>query len=116
MASMGKRYLIEIEFPNADNQLKAGMTGTAYFEGKDGGEVLAIPRESIVGNLQDAKVYVVEDEKAKLKNVMPGVIFGNLIQIKGGLTEGETVIVSGQINLEDGMSITTGVEGSEVMN
>lgn len=104
-ATQGKRYLVEIEFPNPDNQLKAGMSGTAYFEGKTAGEVLAIPRESIVGNLQNASVYVEEAGKAKLKSVKTGVIFGNLIQIKEGLTEGETVIVSGQINLQDGMSI-----------
>lgn len=111
-ATQGKRYLVEIEFPNTDNQLKAGMSGTAYFEGKTAGEVLAIPRESIVGNLQNASVYVEEAGKAKLKSVKTGVIFGNLIQIKEGLVEGETVIVSGQINLQDGMTISVEPEKS----
>ena len=83
------------------------MTATAYFEGGEKNEVLAVPRASIVGDLQNAKVYVVEGEKAVLRKVEVGSVFGKNIQIKNGLLAGETVVVSGQINLEDGMTITT---------
>ncbi|MEO1260928.1 MAG: efflux RND transporter periplasmic adaptor subunit [Bacteroidota bacterium] len=106
MAGQGKRYLVDIEFPNNANKLKAGMTGTAFFSGGEKSEVLAVPRASIVGDLKNAKVYVVDGEKAVLKEVEVGKVFGNNIQIKKGLEPGETVVVSGQINLEDGMTIS----------
>ena len=105
-AGAGKRYLVEIELPNPKMKLKAGMTGTVFFAGQSDGEVLAIPRESIVGNLQDAKVYIVENNTAILKSVKTGAIIGNNIQVKSGLAEGEIIVVSGQINLEDGMTIS----------
>ncbi len=107
-AGIGKRYLVEIELPNPENKLKAGMTGTVYFEGESASEVLAVPRESIVGNLQAAKIYVVENNVAVLKSIKAGAIFGNNVQVKTGLQEGETIVVSGQINLEDGMTISKG--------
>ena len=105
-AGTGKRYLVEIEFPNNENQLKAGMTGTAYFDGKGTKSVLSIPRESLVGNLKEAKVYTIDGETAVLKNIEVGSVFGNRIQIKSGLNDGDIVVVSGQINLEDGKKIT----------
>ena len=106
-AGEGRRYLVEIEFLNKANKLKAGMTGTAYFAGGEKAEVLAVPRASIVGDLKNAKVYVVDGDQAKLRKVEVGSVFGNKIQIKNGLSIGETVVVSGQINLEDGMTIST---------
>ncbi len=105
-AGVGRRYLVEIEIPNRGRQLKAGMTATAFFDGSSSMEVLAIPRESVVGNLQNAKVYVVEDGKALLRSIQTGLVFGNKVQVKNGLTAGETIIVSGQINLEDGMEVS----------
>ena len=69
------------------------------------GETLAIPRESIVGDLQNAKVYIVEEGKAVLRSIQVGTVFDKNIQVKKGLQEGETIVVSGQINLEDGMVI-----------
>ncbi len=116
MANTSRRYLVEVEVQNPGNQLKAGMSGTVYFSGKTEDAMLAVPRECIVGNLRDAKVYVVESGRAKLKNVKTGIIFGNLIQIREGLQEGETIVVSGQINLEDGMAITTEANGIKAVN
>lgn len=105
-AGPSRRYLVEIELPNKGGELKAGMAGTAFFEGGSSREVLAIPRESIVGNLQDAKVYVVENGKAILRTLQTGPVFGDMVQIREGLNLGEEIVVSGQINLEDGMTIS----------
>lgn len=104
-AGPSSRYLVEIEIANPGGDLKAGMTGTVYFEGGASREVLAIPRESVVGSLQDAKVYVVQNNKAILKSVETGAIFGDKVQVRSGLNEGDSIVVSGQINLEDGMDI-----------
>lgn len=104
-AGQARRYLVEVEIPNPSGTLRAGMTGSASFDGAAAREVLAIPREAIVGSLQDAKVYVVSEGKAVLRPVETGLIFGDKVQIRNGLSEGETIVVSGQINLEDGTPI-----------
>ncbi len=104
-ADSSRRYLVEIEIVNLGDTLKAGMTGTVAFKGGSTRQVLAVPREAIVGSLQDAKVYVVENGKAVLRPVTVGSVFGNRVQVRDGLKEGETIVVSGQINLEDGKEI-----------
>ena len=105
-AGPSRRYLIEIDVKNNNRAIKAGMTATAYFAGGEKKEVLAVPRESIVGNLQNAKIYVVENDKAILKNIRTGAIIGDMVQVKNGLDLNETIVTSGQINLEDGMAIS----------
>ncbi len=104
-ADASRRYLVEIEINNLGDSLKAGMTGTVYFKGGATRQVLSVPREAIVGSLQDAKVYVVENGKAALKPVVTGSVFNNRVQVKEGLSEGDEIVVSGQINLEDGKDI-----------
>lgn len=104
-AGPSRRYLVEIEIMNSGESLKAGMTGTVFFKGGSTRQVLAIPRESIVGSLQDAKVYVVENGKAVLRSIVSGSVFNGHVQVQDGLKEGETIVVSGQINLEDGKEI-----------
>ncbi|MCC6725424.1 MAG: efflux RND transporter periplasmic adaptor subunit, partial [Saprospiraceae bacterium] len=104
-ADASRRYLVEIEIANTGDVLKAGMTGTVYFKGGASRQVLAVPREAIVGSLQDAKIYVVESGKAVLKPIVTGNVFNNLVQIREGLSAGDEIVVSGQINLEDGKDI-----------
>jgi membrane fusion protein, multidrug efflux system len=105
-ADVSRRYLVEIEIVNLGDVLKSGMTGTVNFKGGASRQVLAIPREAIVGSLQDAKVYVVADGKAVLKQVVTGSVFEHYVHIKEGLEVGDEIVVSGQINLQDGMKIT----------
>ncbi len=105
-ATPNKRYLVELECPNPGNVLRSGMSATARFGNGGPRQVLAVPREAIVGSLQDARVYVVKDGKALLKSVRTGQILGSYVEIAEGLREGETIVVSGQINLEDGKAIT----------
>lgn len=104
-ATPNKRYLVEVECPNPGNVLRSGMTATAHFGNGGPVEVLAVPREAIVGSLQDAKVYVLDGKKALLRPVQTGRIMGDKVEILSGLEQGETIVVSGQINLEDGKAI-----------
>ncbi|MCF8245113.1 MAG: efflux RND transporter periplasmic adaptor subunit [Saprospiraceae bacterium] len=104
-AGSARRYLVEIEILNTGDNLKAGMTGTVFFKGGSTRQVLSVPREAIVGSLQDAKIYVIENGKAILRPVVTGDVFDSHVQVKDGVKEGEPIVVSGQINLEDGMEI-----------
>lgn len=97
-------YPIEIEVANSGkNELKAGMYGTAYFNFPQQEDVIQIPRSSFVGSVNSNQVYVMSaDSVATLRQVTPGKIFGDKVVILQGLEEGETVITTGQINLNDG--------------
>lgn len=98
-------FPVEIEIPNANNELRAGMYGTANFGGNGTSNVLVIPRTAFVGSVSDNKVFVVKNGKAIETNVVAGRNFGNNIEVLSGLNEGDQVIVSGQINLLDQTAI-----------
>lgn len=104
-ATPNKRYLVEVECSNPDNVLRSGMTATAHFGNGGPVEVLSVPREAIVGSMQEAKVYILDGKTAVLRPVQTGQFIDDKVEIKSGLQKGETIVVSGQINLEDGKAI-----------
>jgi membrane fusion protein (multidrug efflux system) len=99
-------FPIEIEIVNnADNSLKAGMYGTANFGSKQKQQLKVVPRNAFVGSVSSNEVFVVENGIAKLKKVTSGRILGEQVEIVDGLSDGETVIITGQINLQDGNTV-----------
>ncbi|MCU0446391.1 MAG: efflux RND transporter periplasmic adaptor subunit [Microscillaceae bacterium] len=107
-ADNSKRYEVEIALANnPQNPLKAGMFGTAYFEFNTSGKSLLIPRKAIVGSLRDAKIYVAQaNQTAQLRNIKVGIVKGDKIEIIEGIKESENIIITGQINLQDGAKIS----------
>ncbi len=99
-------YPIEMEVANiSGKQLKAGMFGTAHFDLPKASAAILIARTAFVGGVNSNQVYVMQDSTAKLRKVIAGRIFGDKVEIREGLNEGETVITSGQINLIDGAKV-----------
>jgi RND family efflux transporter MFP subunit len=95
-------YPVEISLPNSkEHPLKAGMFGKAVFRTSGEEPVLVIPRETLVGSIKDAKVFVVENGKAFLRPIVAGTAYNNKIEVLEGLKEGEQVVVNGQNNLKD---------------
>ncbi|TKB96198.1 efflux RND transporter periplasmic adaptor subunit [Pedobacter cryophilus] len=99
-------FPVEIELVNnAEKQIKAGMYGTAIFEFPKQAPTLTIPRTSFVGSVSSNKIYVMQNRLAKERKVIAGRILAEQVEILDGLKEGETVIISGQINLIDGVKV-----------
>ncbi|MFW0737549.1 efflux RND transporter periplasmic adaptor subunit [Flavobacterium sp. T12S277] len=100
-------FPVEIEITNnTNNDLKAGMYGTANFASKQQKQhLMVVPRNAFVGSVSSNEIFVVEKGTAKLRKVTAGRILGDKVEIINGLTDGETVIVTGQINLQDGNSV-----------
>src|SRR5690606_26043471 len=89
-ADKSLKYDVEIEFENpANNSLRAGMYGTAHFVVAEKKEVLLIPREAIVGSIQNPSVYVVKDSIANLTEVKIGTVTQNQVEILSGVKAGE---------------------------
>jgi len=93
-------FPVDIEVKNnAGNELRAGMYGTAVFGADRLASVLTIPRTAFVGSVSSNQVFVNENNKAVLKTITSGRNFGDYIEVIDGLTAGQIVITSGQINL-----------------
>lgn len=101
-ADASLKFPVEIEIKNnSNNDLRAGMYGTAYFGNKDSSKVLTIDRNAFVGSVNSNKVYVIKNGKAVLKTIVSGRNFGDYIEVVSGLNNGEQIVTSGQINLYD---------------
>ena len=100
-------FPIEIEVAN-NGKLKAGMYGTVVFKTANGGatsSMLTVPAEAFVNGVSSGQLFVVDNGTAKLIKVTVGKVYGTRVQVIDGLKEGEQVITSGQINLENGSKI-----------
>lgn len=100
-------YPVEIEIKNISGKaLKAGMYGTAHFKPAQQVSSLMIPRSSFQGGINSNLVFLNDNGKAKLQKVVAGRAYGDQVEIREGLKDGDQVIVTGQINLVDGKDIT----------
>ena len=96
-----RRLLVRATVQNPEDLLKPEMFASATILTGEGDTGLAIPREAIIYEGSTARVWVARDDKAiELRQVKPGLISGNMIQILEGLRPGEKVITKGSLFID----------------
>ena len=103
-------FEVEVTVPNPHNRLKVGMIASLSVPGATRHEMpLVVPLTSVVRPKDDPSgyaVYVVEqtggDSFAHLRKVQVGEVYGNLITVTAGIRQGERVVSSGTMLLNDG--------------
>lgn len=107
-ADNAHNYAVRILIKNNDplTILKAGMYGTALLNNGSNQEALVIPRAALLGSAKNPQVFVVENEKAVLKSIKTGRTFNESIEVVQGLRNGETVVITGHINLADNSNVS----------
>ena len=110
-ADSAMKFPVEILVANKDRKLKAGMYATAQL-GSDAqsSTALVVPHSAFVGSVSQNKIFKIINGKnaqgedilqAQEITVKSGRNFGDKVEIISGLTAGEKVIVSGQINIDN---------------
>lgn len=100
----GLNYPVEVHF-DGNSALRVGMYLKVNFDSAEEQTGILIPRKAVVGSVLSANVYVAENGKAVKREVTLGDMFGDKIEILSGLVEGENIIVSGLMNVSDGVDI-----------
>jgi Cu(I)/Ag(I) efflux system membrane fusion protein len=86
---------IRVTVPNRDLRLKPGMFTTFYIDAVIGAEELVLPTEAILATGERDLVFVREpDGMLYSREVLLGSRAGDLVQVLGGVSEGETVVAS----------------------
>jgi membrane fusion protein, multidrug efflux system len=99
-------YPVEIVIQNHSKYLlKSGTFAKVMIKLPVAAEAIYIPRESLLGSITDAEVYVAENNKAKLKKIVVGQGNDKYIKVISGLKKEDLVIVNGQINLCENKAI-----------
>lgn len=66
---------------------------------------IMLPSESIIPEMQGQKVFIVKDGKAQPQQIRTGLRTETHLQVIGGLSSGDTVIVTGIMQLRPSMSV-----------
>ncbi len=98
-----------LSFPNKNNLLRAGMTGTLRIKNSSSAQSIVIPYKAVVEQLGEYYVYIPGDSsKVSQRKVLLGKPLGTNIIIKDGLQQGEKIVIEGVQNLREGVKVTIG--------
>ena len=97
-------YPIEITIDNA-NGLKAGTFVNVDFSQKSNQKALQIPRAALVESIKNPYVYVINGNTVSRRTITVGRDFGDTIEVLSGLSAGDQVVTTGQLNLSDGKPV-----------
>lgn len=99
-------FPVEVEISNSGrNQLKGGTFVNVQLAVGANKQGLYIPREALQGSIKEAKVYVAENGRAVLKNIIIGRESNERLEVLSGISPNDKVIVSGQVNLSNNQQI-----------
>jgi multidrug efflux system membrane fusion protein len=104
-------FEVEVTVPNEQSVLKVGMVASLQLaETAPMQSTTLLPLAAIVrapGKPKSFAVYVFDQksQKVAVREVELGEFLGNMIPVKSGLKEGETVVVMGANLLSDGDSV-----------
>jgi multidrug efflux pump subunit AcrA (membrane-fusion protein) len=111
--SASRTKLITLRFDRNDSRINAGMFAHVRINTKNYPNALAIPAEAVMHKHGVETVYVTRNGQAELREIVTGVTIDGLIEIKSGLSAGETVVIQGQQLLSSGAAVRV-IGGDEV--
>jgi RND family efflux transporter MFP subunit len=103
---------IELDNESSGNRLRPGMFGQASVVEKEYQNTIQIPDTALYPSEKGFFVFIIEGNTAKMRPVETGVRQGGKVQITKGLEGGESVVVFGGNNLNDGEQIVVQQEGN----
>lgn len=96
---------VEAEVANVEGLLKPGQFATVRITQPEPENAVMVPVSAVKTEGDTNKVYVVEAGAARERLVLLGLLEGDMIQVKTGVAEGETVAISGLGELFDGVMV-----------
>ena len=96
---------VEIQVDNKDHRLKPGMFARVSIVTQRRDGVLMLSKDWLVRQSATPQVFVNENGKASRRVVSLGVEGEQYVEVLKGLQAGEEIIVAGQYELKDGMSV-----------
>jgi RND family efflux transporter MFP subunit len=99
---LNKKFGVEVVIDNPDGTLRPGTFGDLIFELQSHENALVVPQNAV---LDDVYIFIVEAGKAVRRNVTLGIQNTTMIEVLGGLAEGDAVVVEGNFGLEEGAAV-----------
>jgi RND family efflux transporter MFP subunit len=101
-----RTMLVEVDVPNPKLTLSPGMYAETVISLQQRDRVLTIPSQSVVQDGNQSYVLALDQaNKVQKKTVALGIQGSDRTEIVKGLSQGEQVIVSGQVNYQPGETV-----------
>jgi RND family efflux transporter MFP subunit len=102
----GSRTLLtEIDVPNPDRALSPGLYCQVELKIPRKAPSLIVPSEAIIFNRDGLSVAVVEDGVAHIRKINPVRDMGTSVEVNAGVSNGDQVILSPQVDMTDGRKV-----------
>lgn len=102
-ASLTPKVQVKLRLLDGDEALAVGFEADTSIQVEKSGAVLAIPREAVKTDKEGRSiVYMARDGKAESSEVTTGISDDYLIEIRSGLSEGDTVVINPPEELKSG--------------
>ena len=100
-----RSLLIEVDLPNPDHALRPGTFAEVALGLREIPNALVLPPQAVNSGPTGKSVFVIEQGKAKSLAVQTGITDGKWIEITGGLSGDEEVVVVGKRKLLEGSPV-----------
>lgn len=99
-----RTFDVELGIDNPGGRLKSGMMGDARLD-LGGREMLAVPVDALLDREGVRSVFVVKEGRARERVVSVVIISDEWVGVKGGIEEGDRVVIFGLRGLSDGAKV-----------
>ncbi len=99
-------FMVRALYPNTGHVLLPGRYASIRLKKQEIPNAIAIPSEAIVPEMGKDKVFVYKSGKAQPVEVITGLRTDAEVQVVRGLQMGDTILVSGTLQLRTGLPVT----------
>ena len=102
----GRSVKVRVRLLNPEPRLQANMAAEVHVTATTGRRMLLVPREAVIRTARrSALIRVLDDGRFQPVEVVAGEEFGEQIEIKSGVAEGDKIVVSGQFLIDSEASV-----------
>ena len=105
VSTTSRTLTVEAEIENSSGVLKPGQFATVRILESRAAPATLVPARAVRTESGVSRVFVIKDGKAQERQVQLGQTEGDLVEIKSGVAENETVATSNVEQLSDGMAV-----------
>jgi RND family efflux transporter MFP subunit len=101
-----RTMIVEVDVPNADNILNAGMYASVTLSTQEADGVLAVPLQALSVGDAPTVLVVGPGNAIEERKVVIGMRTSSLAEVRSGLSEGDLVVVGDRSGLAPGAAVT----------
>lgn len=101
-----RTIMLRAYYDNSDLLLRPGMMGRIAFDTQQSNYSIYVPNEALVQSARGQSVWILKNGRATLIPVNIGLRTEEKIELRSGVSEGDTVVTSGLLQIREGLKVS----------